>query len=80
MSREKEVLTEVFDCLLMFLIGVIDISRTGMHGKRNVGSCVLHEKIEFSNHGTIVPWCQKWSCIQIWMENGIGRGELPFWR
>ena len=78
MSHEKEVSTEVFDCLLMFLIGVIDISCAGMHSERNVGSHVLHKKIEFSNHGMIVPWCREKSCIQIWMENGIGRGELPF--
>ena len=81
MSHEKEVSTEVFDCLLMFLIGVIDISCTGMvDSERNVGLCVLCKKIEFSNHGTIIPWHRKWSCIRIWMQNGIGRGELPFWR
>ena len=80
MSHEKKVSTELLDCLLMFLIGVIDISCAGVHGERNVGSHVLCEKIEFSNHGMIIPWCRKWSCIWIWMQNGIGRGELPFWR
>ena len=80
MFHEKEVSTEVFDCLLMFLIGLIDILRAGLHGERNVGSHVLREKIEFSNHRMIVPWHRKWNCIQIRMENGIGRGELPFWR
>ena len=62
---EVKVATKIFDCILVSLIQVVDVSCTHLHCHQNIWVGVLSKKVQLASNQLVVPGSIKWSSIWI---------------